>query len=104
MRQEPMSESGSRKPDNSSLTIEITQLCYTRSLIYRGKLPGLVIGDSANELVLTSGARLQDAVLAKEFAIALASNALSFAGICNRRLVPGQGWPADDPETLGERA
>ena len=85
--------------DDERVTVEVTQQCYSRSVIYRGRLPALVIGDGTDELILVAGPKFQDASIAKEFAIALAHNALTFAGACNRRMQDFQIWPNDDPET-----
>jgi hypothetical protein len=85
--------------DDERFTVEVTQQCYTRSVIYRGRLPALIISDGVDEFVLLAGPKFQDASIAKEFAIALAHNALTFAGACNRRMQDFQIWPGDDPET-----
>ncbi|WP_216211686.1 hypothetical protein [Amycolatopsis aidingensis] len=86
------------------IVVAINPLCHTRPVpLYHGRLPGLIIGDGTDEVVLTIGPRLQDASVGKEFAIALASHALAFAGFCNRRLADRPFWPADDPESRLER-
>lgn len=84
--------------DDERITVEVTQQSYSRSVIYRGQLPALIIGDGTDEIVLLAGPKFQDASIAKEFAIALAHNALTFAGACNRRMQDFQIWTSDDPE------
>ncbi|MFF0147483.1 hypothetical protein [Amycolatopsis sulphurea] len=85
--------------DDERITVEVTQESSSRSVIYRGQLPALIIGDGTDEVVLLAGPKFQDASLAKEFAIALAHNALTFSGAGNRRMQDFQIWPGDDPET-----
>ncbi|GAA5169349.1 hypothetical protein [Amycolatopsis dongchuanensis] len=85
--------------DDERTTVEVTQQCYSLSVIYRGRLPALIISNGTDELVLLAGPKFQDASIAKEFAIALAHNALTFAGSCNRRIQDFQIWSGDDPET-----
>lgn len=85
--------------DDERITVEVTRQCSSRSVIYRGRLLALIIGDGTDELVLLAGPKFQDASIAKEFAIALAHNALTFAGACNRRMQDFRSWPGDDPET-----
>ncbi|QWF83786.1 hypothetical protein HUW46_07229 [Amycolatopsis sp. CA-230715] len=55
-----------------------------------------MIADDYAEVVLLTGPKYADAAVAKEFAIALASSALAFAGVCNRRLM---SWPSADAIT-----
>lgn len=84
--------------DDERITVEVTPQCYSRSVIYRGQLPVLIIGDGADKVVLLVGPKFQDASSAKEFAVALAHNALTFAGVCNGRMRDFRIWPGNDPE------
>ncbi|GAB3474575.1 hypothetical protein [Amycolatopsis cihanbeyliensis] len=67
-------------------SIEIDNQCYARAVVLPGGLPALAIGYGGTDTVLSAGPRLQDAAIAKEFAITLASAALAFAGGCTVRL------------------
>jgi hypothetical protein len=53
--------------DDERITVEVTQECYSRSVIYRGRLPALIIGDGTDEVLLLAGPKFQDASIAKEF-------------------------------------
>ncbi|TQJ04646.1 hypothetical protein FB471_4449 [Amycolatopsis cihanbeyliensis] len=81
------------------MTVEITERFYVRSVLYRGHLPAVVIGDGTDEFVLFAGARRYDAQLGKEFAWNLVAAAVGFAGMCNRLLTAVSScWPTDDYE------
>jgi hypothetical protein len=41
--------------DDERITVEVTQECYSRSVIYRGRLPALIIGDGTDEVLLLAG-------------------------------------------------
>ena len=79
------------------LNVEVTPRCHARATAPRGHAPELTIDYGGYLLVFTAGAHAQDAHIAKEFAIELASAALAFAGACNR-LLPARPYPPTPPE------
>ena len=83
------------------LSVEVTPRCHARATAARGHAPELTIDYGGYLLVFSTGTHTQDAHIAKEFAIELASAALSFAGACNR-LLPARPYspiPEGDQES-----
>lgn len=78
------------------LSVQITRRCDVRSMLSVGQVPALLIDYGGYELVLGVGPTLQDTADAKEFAIALAYQALNFAGDCKRRMSRLSVWPGGE--------
>lgn len=92
-----MSDESARE---TRLVVEVTTKFWVHAIMYRGRVPALVIDYGGYQLVLT--AHRMTAYHAKEFALILASAALGFAGLCNRLLLedesgdPLRARPNDD--------
>ncbi|MFE5505432.1 hypothetical protein ACFQ73_22940 [Amycolatopsis japonica] len=90
----------SHKSQGDRFEVAVDGLTWSQCLPrYQRAIPGLMLSDGLTEVIFTAGARRHEAQAAREFAIALAFNALEFARECNKRLtLCTNDWPEDDKD------